>query len=140
MKNFFRTTACGLGVLLVLVAIVAVGLTGCSDSSNEDNGGDSAFVGTWALYEGNTIQGDIAWYAHFKEDKTFFISDNADGTGQRVYGTWTEADGMLVGPFTNPGTGTGRVEATISNGVMHLDFIEYWHTPNKVVPYAGTKI
>lgn len=145
MERLVRAVAGGFGVLLVLAALTAGGMTGCGGSSSDEVAAPddvpeiSAFVGTWTLYEGDAIQGSPAWYVHFKEDATFFISDNADGTRVRVSGTYSESGGALVGPFTNPGVGEGRVEATITNGVILLDFIEYWHTPNKVVPYAGTK-
>ena len=139
MKRFCSAKFFGLGMLVVLLALSATGMTGCSDST-ADSTSASAFEGKWALYEGTAIQGSPAWYGHFNADKTFFISDNADGTAVRVSGTWTESGGMLVGPFTNPGVGNGRVEATITNNIMQMDFIEYWHTPNKHVPYAGTKI
>jgi hypothetical protein len=139
MKRTAGAKTCGLGLLLALSLALTTGLTGCQSSGN-DAPEASAFVGAWALYEGNAIQGSPTWYVHFREDKTFNITMNADGTGQKVFGTWTEADGALVGPFTNPRVGEGRVEATIANNVMHLDFIEYWHTPHKVVPYTGSKM
>ena len=146
MKSVVRVMAGGFGVLLMVLALTTVGLSGCGGGSSDDVTAPeevaetSAYVGTWVLYEGNAIQGSPSWYVHFKEDQTFFISDNADGTRVRVSGTYSEAGGALVGPFTNPGVGEGRVEATITADVIHLDFIEYWHTPNKVVPYAGTKL
>lgn len=135
-----RTLFPGIGAFVALLALsLAVGLAGCGSSS--DNGPEgSAFVGSWALYDGSAVQGTPAWYVHFRADGTFNITMNANGTGQKVLGTWTESDGQLVGPFTNPNVGEGRVEATITNGVMHLDFIEYWHTPHKVLPFTGTKI
>lgn len=139
MKRAAGAKVCGLGLLLALSLALTTGLMGCG-SSGDDTPEASAFVGTWTLYDGNTIQGSPVWYVHFKEDQTFFISNNADGTGVRVFGTWTESDGALVGPFTNPRVGEGRVEATITSNVMHLDFIEYWHTPHKVIPYTGSKL
>jgi major membrane immunogen (membrane-anchored lipoprotein) len=141
MMRAFRASAGGFAVLVVLSLALAMGLTGCGSSSSDNNSPEvNAFVGTWALYGGDTIQGSIAWYVNFREDGTYNVTMNADGTGQKVYGTYTVTDGALVGPFTNPRVGEGRVEATITNGVMHLDFIEYWHTPNKVVPYTGSKL
>ena len=142
MMRTLLTKTGGFAVLLVLSLALTMGLTGCGSSSDDDNNSPEVneFVGTWALYDGNTVQGSIVWYVNFREDGTFNITMKADGTGQRVYGTYTVTDGQLVGPFTNPRVGEGRVEATISNGVMHLDFIEYWHTPNKVLPFTGTKL
>jgi hypothetical protein len=141
MMRALRTKTVGFAVLLILSLAPTMGLTGCGSSSSDNDSPDvNEFVGTWALYDGNTIQGSIAWYVNFREDGTFNITMNADGTGQKVYGTYTVTDGQLVGPFKNPGVGEGRVEATITNNVMHLDFIEYWHTPNKVMPFTGTKL
>lgn len=124
----------------VVFCLMGMG-TGCELSDEESGGGGGGdFEGVWALSAGDTVTSSVAWYAHFKSDGSFFISDNADGSAVRVTGTYSVSDGFLVGPFTNPGVGEGRVEATINGGVMNLDFIEYWHTPNKVVPYAGKKI
>lgn len=130
----------------VMVAAVfgAMGIgAGCDSGDGGDGGGSGGggdFSGIWALVSGSTGEGSIVWYAHFNSDGSYFISNNADGSGVRVTGTYSVSGGKLVGPFTNPGVGEGRVEATITDGVMKLDFIEYWHTPNKVVPYSGRKI
>jgi hypothetical protein len=128
------------GVLAAAVMMSGLFL-GCEgDGGGGGNeGGSSSFVGTWALYLGSSIQGD-PWYVHFQSDGTFFISNQQDGTTVRVSGTYTVSDGALTGPFTNPGVGDGRVEATIANDLMSLDFIEYLHTPNKVGHYTGTKM
>jgi hypothetical protein len=131
-------------VLAVAAAVAMSGLfAGCEGGGGGDGGGgggSSSFVGTWTLYSGGAASGSPAWYANFNSGGTFNISDNADGSGVRVSGTYTVTDGSLVGPFTNPGVGEGRVEATISDNLLHMNFIEYWHTPNKVVPYTGTKL
>jgi hypothetical protein len=133
---------------MVMVGILMVGFYGCSSggSSNSGSGSsntntDSAFVGSWALCEGDNPDGAVAWYVHFNANKTFTISNNADKSGERVSGTYTVSNNnSLVGPFTNPGVGDGRVECSLSNGVLTMDFIEYWHEPNKHMPYAGKKI
>lgn len=138
--------------VLMMAALVLAG--GCEDSSDvEIVGADSPaqpsgetpavateYVGTWALYEGSAVQGSPFWYATFNADGTFFISNDADGVEVRVSGTYTVSDGQLVGPFTNPGTGEGRVECSISGGILSMDFIEYWHDPYKHVPYTGEKL
>lgn len=113
-------------------------LSGCfldSDSSGSSNN----YTGVWALYSGSQVQGSPYWYVHFQDDGTFFISNNLDGTGVRVTGTYQVSGGELIGPFTNPGVGTGRVEAKREGDLLRLDFIEYWHTPHKVVPYTGVR-
>ena len=127
---------------LSMVAVSLAVLTGC-EGGGGGGGGESdggSFVGTWALYSGTSVEGTPAWYVHFNADGTFTISNNADGSAQRVSGTYSVTDGALTGPFTNPGVGDGRVEATIENDTLSLDFIEYWHTPNKVVHYTGVRI
>lgn len=123
--------------VLALAGALWVG-TGCEGDGG--SGGEGGFEGTWALYPGSSVGGSPAWYVHFQSDKTFFISNEANGAGVRVSGTYGVSGGALTGPFTNPGTGEGRVEATIQEGVLQLDFIEYWHTPHKVIHYAGSKI
>jgi hypothetical protein len=126
-----------LGALVAVLVAVMWGGVGCEGGGG---GSDSSFAGTWALYSGSLGQGTPSWYVHFISDGTFSISDNQDGSGVRVTGTYTESGGTLTGPFTNPGVGDGRVEATITDNVINLSFIEYWHTPNKVVPYVGSKL
>jgi hypothetical protein len=145
--RFLRPAVSRFAVVLVLFAALALGLTACGGSGDDSKTSTTdptetaatPFIGTWNLYEGSTVGGTPTWYVHFREDGSFAISDNADGTRQRVSGTYTVTDGNLVGPFTNPRVGEGRVEATITNGVISLDFIEYWHSPYKHVPYVGTK-
>ena len=77
---------------------------------------------------------------HFKSDGTWFFSDNADGSGPSATYTYTVTDGKLVGSFTNPGVGDGQIEATVTGDTLALTFIEFWHDPHKVVPYAGTRL
>ncbi len=125
---------------MVATVLGVMGFGAGCDSGDDGGGGGGGFGGVWALNGGDTVQGSPVWFAHFNPDGTYFISDNADGSGVRVTGTYSVSGGNLVGPFTNPGVGEGRVEATIADGVIHLNFIEYWHTPNKVVPYAGVKM
>jgi hypothetical protein len=42
--------------------------------------------------------------------------------------------------MVNPGVGNGKIEGTFEDNSMTMDFIEYWHTPAKHVPYTGSKI
>lgn len=125
------------GALAAVMGVLGLAGAGC-DSGDDGGGGDSA--GVWALYGGSTIAGSPVWYLHLQSDGSYFISDNADGSGVRVTGTYSDSGNTITGPFNNPGVGEGRIDATISGGVMQLNFVEYWHTPNKVVPYAGQKI
>jgi hypothetical protein len=101
---------------------------------------DPNVVGTWVLYEGTEISGEPFWYIHFNPDGTFTISNNPDGSEERVHGTYEVSGNSISGPFVNPGTGDGHIDATITEGILQLDFVEHWHTPYKVVPYAGTRI
>lgn len=139
MKNRKLVVDCmvRLSAVLALVGVLCVG-TGCESDSKSGGGND--FPGTWALYQGSAVGGTPYWYVHFKSDNTFFISNQANGAGVRVTGTYNVSGGELIGPFTNPGTGEGRVEATIQGGILKLDFIEYWHTPHKVIPFSGSKL
>ena len=95
------------------------------------------FVGTWKLT--STTDG-ASWYALFDKGGTWKIADNANGSGQRVYGSYSVSGSTLRGNMTNPGVGTGEISATISGGVMSFNFIEHWHTPHKTVRYKGSKL
>ena len=96
----------------------------------------ASFTGTWALTQG----AGISWYMIFNSDGTWLISDTADGSARRVFGTYTVKGNVATGPMTNPGIGEGEIVATIDGDVLSLDFIEHWHNPYKHVPYTGTKI
>jgi hypothetical protein len=146
MKELFRTTVCGLGLLAAL-AVGLTGLTGCGSSDSATTtaptANNSAFVGTWALYLGSVGSGAIQWYVTFNADGSFYLSDApANPATSHVYSTApaTVTSGKLVGPFENAGTGTGRIEATITGSTLSLDFIENWHTPEKHNPFVGQKV
>ena len=125
---------------VLLALVIPLGLAGCSDSDDGDgdSGGsdNSKFVGTWALSQG----GGTLWYIIFNSDNSWLISDTADGSARRVYGTYTVDGNTAAGPMVNPGTGTGEIVATLSGDTMNLDFVEYWHSPYKHVPYTGVKM
>lgn len=143
MRTTLRNWMRGMGLAAMVMATALFMGTGCESGGGDDDdrgGGGGSVVGTWALDPGSTVTGNPYWYINFKEDGSYTITDNADGSGQRVRGTYSQDGDNVTGPFTNPGVGEGRIDATISNGVLLLDFVEYWHTPNKHVPYAGTKI
>ena len=72
--------------LLVLVASIV--LIGC-DSDSDSGGGSAKFTGTWALTQG----AGISWYILFNADGTWLISDTADGSARRVFGTYTVTGG-----------------------------------------------
>lgn len=131
-----RVMRCG----VLAAALGTLGLVGAGCDSGDDGGGGGSAAGVWALYAGTSVSGTPVWYLHLQSDGTYFISDGQDGSGVRVTGTYTQSGDSIVGPFTNPGVGEGSIEATISGGVMQLNFIEYWHQPHKVVPYAGQKL
>ena len=131
-------------LLTSLLAIaVAVGLSACGSSSSDDSdsssggGNNSKFVGTWALGQG----GGTDWYIHFGADNSWNISNNADGSGRRVFGTYTVSGNTARGPMQNPGTGVGEIVAVLeSDTTLGLDFIEHWHTPHKVIHYNSSKL
>ncbi len=107
-----------------------------NNENTEDTASVNTFIGTWRL----TTEGGTPWYAFFYSDGNWKICDNADGSGQRVYGSYSVNGGNLNGNMTNPGVGTGSIAATIYNGVMTLDFVEHWHDPYKTVRYTGSKL
>ncbi len=126
--------------ILVLASLML--FSGCesSDDSGSSDSSASQAVGVWALEEGSSYTGNIYWYITFNEDGTYAISDNSDGSAQRVSGTYTVSGSTVTGPFENPGVGSGRIDATISDSTIQLDFVEYWQTPEKHVAYAGISI
>ena len=120
---------------------------GCEhDSRDDDNSSASSssssaetssdIVGSWRL----VAESGSAWYAHFDKDGNWKITDDEAGTARRVYGTYTCNGNSFSGPMINPHVGTGKIEGTFEDGSMTMDFVEYWHTPAKHVPYTGTKL
>lgn len=109
-----------------------------NNSSSTSTANNSSFVGKWHLIPDG---GGTGWYGFFNADGTWRICDNADGSRQRVHGKYSVSGGKLKGDMTNPGVGTGAIEATISGGgIMAFKFIEYWHDPHKTVLYSGSKL
>ncbi|MGI5868603.1 MAG: hypothetical protein ACOX9C_04035 [Kiritimatiellia bacterium] len=108
------------------------------DKADAAIGEAKSFVGTWHLHPD---KGGAGWYAFFNADGTWKIADDREGNRRRVFGNYRVANGKLEGDMTNPGVGTGAINATISpGGIMALDFIEHWHDPHKVVTYSGSKL
>ena len=132
---------------LFMILLLPLALTwGCGsggpdddEDEGEDNvaGDKSAFVGTWALRD---AAGALKWYILFKADNSWLISDTANGSARRVYGTYVVEGNRAAGPMVNPGIGEGEIAATLSGATLTLDFVEFWHTPPKHVPYTGTKL
>ena len=143
MKPFLRPRH-WLFTFLLLPLVLAWGCGGGGpdggdedDGENEDVAGDpAAFVGTWALRD---AAGTLKWYILFKADRTWLISDTADGSARRVYGTYVVEGNRAAGPMVNPGVGEGEIVATLTGTTLNLDFVEFWHRPPKHVPYTGTK-
>ena len=120
----------------LLALAIPIVFTGCDSDSDGGGGGSAKFTGTWALSQG----AGTAWYILFNDDGTWLISDTADGSARRVFGTYTVNGDVARGPMTNPGTGVGEIVATLDGDVLSLDFIEHWHNPYKHVYYTGTRI
>lgn len=106
-----------------------------TSSSTSTTTSNANIVGTWSLSNGPNT-----WYIHFASDKTWKITDDRQGTARRVYGTYTTDGNKFSGPMVNPGVGTGNISGTIDGDLISLDFVEYWHTPAKHVPYTGEKL
>ena len=136
-----------------LALLMPLALAGCGeggpDGDTADEGGtetdetetvvgdNGSFVGTWALRQGS---GAVEWYILFKADNSWLISDTADGSARRVYGTYAVDGNRAAGPMVNPGTGEGEIIATLNGANLSLDFVEFWHDPHKHVLYNGTKM
>lgn len=96
----------------------------------------SELVGSWKLVS----QDGASWYAHFASDGSWKITDDAAGSALRVYGTYSCSGNRYSGPMVNPHVGEGKIEGAFADGALTMDFVEYWHTPAKHVPYTGTKL
>ena len=126
-------------LVLLSALLLAFSLCGCGGDSggDGDSGGSSKFVGTWALSQG----GGTLWFIIFNDDGSWLISDTADGSARRVFGTYSVSGNTASGPMQNPGVGTGEIEAVLTGDeTLALDFVEFWHSPPKHVPYAGSKL
>lgn len=122
-----------LGLLLLSSGCDLDGSSSSSSSSSSRN----EFVGTWEI----TKEG-IPAYWFFFEDGTFRKNRGNQPQNGAVHftGTYRVNHGTLSGEFVNPGVGRGEIKATIaSDGRMLMDFIEFWHTPTKVVPCIGVR-
>jgi len=97
----------------------------------------SEFTGTWLVT---------------KEDSTSFWTFSADGTFRKYRtgepangdvhftGTYSVKDGRLSGQFTNTGVGNGEIKCTIDgDGMLLMEFIEFWHSPAKHVDCTGIR-
>ena len=124
-----------IGAMLVLAGCSGGGSSSGSSSSSSTNSG-SEFVGSWALSDSAN---QIGLYLYVESNNTFVVADVPDKSRVHFSGNWTVANGTFRGPFNNPGVGTGDLVCTIANGVMSVDLIEHWHSPDKHVPYTGKK-
>ena len=134
------------GILLGLFwLIVSLGLVGCnsggssSGSSSGSNGSTNAgseFVGSWAMSDSS----GSTFYLYIESNNTFVIADVPDKNRVHMSGTWSVSNGTFKGPFENPGVGSGDLVITIANGVMTVDFIEHWHSPDKHISFTGRKL
>ena len=134
----------------ILMSILMFSFCGCDSGGSDSHdstpattssASSSSYIGSWAMHPGTEASGTIDFYIHFNSDKSFTISRNPDKSDQIIYGTYTiDGSNFLEGPMVNPGVGDGKVECRISNGVITMDFIEYWHEPAKHLAFACNKI
>ena len=126
-----------LGLFLL---IVSLGLAGCSSSGSSSGGGDSStstnpFVGSWK------VTGEVDAWLYIDSNNTFVWADVPDKNRPHFSGRWSVTNGTFTGPFINPGVGAGDLVGTIAaNGVMTIDFVEHWHTPDKHLSFTATKL
>ena len=107
---------------------------------DEDDGSEAKindYAGVWLIKKEDTTS-----YWIFNEDGTFEKKRAGEGLddANHFVGTYTVSGGQLQGEFTNPGVGTGAIEGVLTtDDKLLMDFIEYWHTPPKVVPCTGVR-
>jgi hypothetical protein len=95
------------------------------------------FVGSWTVSDAT---GATAGYLYIRSDNTFSWLDHPNDPSPHFSGTGSVTNGTFTGPFTNGTVGDGELVCTIAaNGSMNIDFIEFWHSPPKHVPYTATK-
>ncbi len=140
-------------VATILLAISFLFTVGCGGSGGDDETSivenddveDEAieevvkndFAGTWLISKEDTFS-----YWIFDDNGTFQKkrADEPINSANHFVGTYLITDGQLVGQFTNPGVGNGKIEGIIApDGSLLMDFIEFWHTPPKVVPCIGVR-
>ena len=137
----------------LLFAISFVFMVGCGGGGS-DNGDSIAeieeeneeaveevvkndFAGTWLISKEDTVS---LWV--FNENGTFEKKRAGEpiDSANHFVGTYLITDGLISGKFTNPGVGRGEIEGSIApNGSFLMDFVEFWHTPPKVVPCIGVR-
>jgi hypothetical protein len=136
MQSRFVGSVARFGMVVAMLATAQWLGTGCEHGSDAKSQRE-AFIGVWEVTK--IESGSVGWY-HFLEDGSFYKTRQSVDGPVHFAGTWTVTGGTLKGPFTNPGVGEGEIVATISNGVMSMDFIEYWHEPPKHVACTGKKL
>lgn len=111
--------------------------TGCDiGGGGGDDGGGGSVVGTWLISK----EGVPAYWI-FNEDGTFQKNRGGEPINGAVHfrGSYSSSGSSFSGSFTNPGIGKGEIEGKVSGDSLTLDFIEYWHSPAKVVPCVGDR-
>ena len=110
-------------------------------NDNDNDAGDDVavnnFTGTWLITKEDTVS-----YWIFNENGTFIKKRAGEPLNGVTHftGTYSVTDEFLTGDFTNPGVGEGEIQGIINGeGVFLMDFIEYWHSPRKVVPCTGVR-
>ena len=102
-------------------------------SSGESNTSGTSLVGTWSL----TDASGFTWFIHFGSDGNWKITNDKGGAERRVYGSYSSDGNSFSGSMKNPGVGDGRISGSFSDSDITLDFVEYWHSPEKHVAYQG---
>jgi len=121
-------------ILFLLLLTTALFFTpGCNKDDDPE-----PFIGIWALYDQTPGVPPKAWYIHIEDNGKYYFSKTKNSTG--IIENYNVDNDKLIGTFTNPNAGKGRIEAVIKDGSIKMDFIEYWHTPHKVIKYMGHKV
>jgi hypothetical protein len=127
---------------IILTASCRSGGGGSGGSGAKKSGGVHSVLGKWAMAEGAVVTGKpVAWY-QFNADGTFTLYNDAAFSSPHLNGTYTQKGNTIVGPFTNPGVGSGEIDATLGDDgkVLKLDFVEFWHSPPKHNLFVGSRI
>ena len=119
--------------ILAKMAANGHGASGQASASGESS---SSLVGTWSL----TDASGFTWYIHFGADGGWKITNDQGGAERRVYGSYSADGNGFSGSMKNPGVGDGRITGVFGNSEITLDFVEYWHSPEKHVAYSGHKL
>ena len=132
-----------LAILCTLGLMVACGSDSKSDDNSSDNkssstsSGDkssSKYVGTWTL---TPTAGGNPMYVAFDKDGSARMGKSANNL--YIKGSYSITSNGVTAEMTNPGVGKCKLVCLDEGSSLLADFIEYWHSPEKHIPFKATK-